>query len=102
MLCLLLKHACACVGTRGAWMRSRRLTRLVLPALVSRLHAAAPVMAADPRSICDRYTDDIYAKMRDDTERTAAYAAAIAEAAPGRVCLDLGTGGETHTARPNL
>ena len=74
----------------------------MLPALVSRLHAAAPAMAADPRSICERYNDDIYAKMRDDTERTSAYAAAIAEAAPGRVCLDLGTGGGTRTARPNL
>ena len=46
----------------------------------------------DPRAICDRYTDDIYAKMRDDGERTSAYARAIAAAAPGKVCLDVGTG----------
>ena len=43
----------------------------------------------DPRAICDRYTDDIYAKMRDDGERTSAYARAIAAAAPGKVCLDV-------------
>ena len=42
-----------------------------------------------------------------DSERTAAYADAIAKAAPGRVCLDLGTGGThdhdlptTHTPPP--
>jgi hypothetical protein len=46
----------------------------------------------DPRAICERYTDETYAKMRDDNERTAAYAAAIARAAPGRTCLDVGTG----------
>ena len=48
--------------------------------------------AVDPRSICERYTDDTYAKMRDDEIRTSAYAAAIARAAPGRVCVDVGTG----------
>merc|ERR1719502_2608779 len=45
-----------------------------------------------PKGICERYTDDTYAKMRDDAERTAAYTSAIADAAPGRVCLDVGTG----------
>lgn len=49
-------------------------------------------MKIDPRSICDRYTDDTYAKMRDDNQRTEAYAAAIAEVADGRVALDIGTG----------
>lgn len=48
--------------------------------------------ATTPRSICERYSDDTYARMRDDGERTAAYRAAIATAAPGRVCLDVGTG----------
>ena len=48
--------------------------------------------SVDPRSICDRYSDDTYSKMEGDRERTAAYAAAITAAAPGRVCLDIGTG----------
>ena len=76
--------------------RARTLARVAL--LASRLqpalttsHMAAPTV--DPRAICERYTDDTYAKMRDDSERTSAYATAIAAAAPGRVCLDVGTGG---------
>ena len=75
-------------------MRLRLLPSVALvPALASRLHAAATMTTTiDPRSICDRYTDDTYSKMRDDSERTSAYATAIAKAAPGRVCLDVGTG----------
>lgn len=51
-----------------------------------------PVSVVDPRSICDRYSDDTYSKMEGDRERTDAYAAAITAAAKGRVCLDIGTG----------
>lgn len=74
-------------------MRSSLLRRLLVPTLATRLHASAVMTATvDPRSICDRYTDDIYEKMKNDNERTAAYEAAITKAAPGRVCLDVGTG----------
>ena len=52
----------------------------------------------DPRAICERYTDETYAKMRDDSERTSAYTAAIERVASGRVCLDVGTGGARNHA----
>ena len=54
--------------------------------------ASSLLTATDPRAICERYTDQTYAKMRDDSERTAAYSAAIKTFAPGRVCLDVGSG----------
>ena len=54
--------------------------------------ASTSSLAPDPRSQCERYTDQTYAKMRDDSERTAEYYAAIQAHAPGRVCLDIGTG----------
>ena len=54
--------------------------------------ASAAHLAPDPRSQCERYTDATYAKMVGDGERTSAYAAAIRQHAPGRVCLDIGTG----------
>jgi SAM-dependent methyltransferase len=54
--------------------------------------AKGPATLTDPRSICDRYSDATYAKMRDDQERTSAYTSAIEVMAPGRVCLDIGTG----------
>ena len=43
--------------------------------------------------MCDRYDEDYYVRMRNDTLRTSAYREAIQAIAPGRVCLDLGTGG---------
>jgi ribosomal protein L11 methylase PrmA len=49
-------------------------------------------LAPDPRSQCERYTDDTYAKMRDDAQRTLAYQRAIEAIAPGRNVLDIGTG----------
>ena len=45
-----------------------------------------------PRAVCERYTDEIYAKMRDDHVRSEAYERAITQHAAGRVCLDIGTG----------
>ena len=53
---------------------------------------ATTSLAPDPRSQCDRYTQETYAKMRDDVQRTEAYRRAIEVVAPGRVCLDIGTG----------
>ena len=47
---------------------------------------------ATPRSLCERYNDENYESLRDDETRTGAYLCAIAAAAPGRVCLDIGTG----------
>jgi hypothetical protein len=40
----------------------------------------------------DGYTDQTYAKMRDDASRTEAYRRAITVHAKGRVVLDIGTG----------
>jgi dihydropteroate synthase len=40
----------------------------------------------------DGYTDETYAKMRDDTSRTEAYRRAIHAHARGKVVLDIGTG----------
>ncbi len=45
-----------------------------------------------PRAQCERYTDATYTLMRDDETRTSAYERAIGRVAPGRVCLDIGTG----------
>ena len=45
-----------------------------------------------PRAQCERYTDATYTLMRDDKARTTAYEQAIRRVAPGRVCLDIGTG----------
>jgi len=44
------------------------------------------------RGLCAGYDNDIYALMRDDIGRTEAYRNAIRAEAPGKVCLDLGTG----------
>ena len=52
-----------------------RLFALAASARCCSLHASAFAMN-DPRGICERYTDDTYAKMRDDSARTAAYASA--------------------------
>ena len=85
-------------GKSAWWMRFDWLccSALVLATSPSpQMTANAPPSTAtstDPRSICDRYGDETYAKMRDDEERTSAYEAAIAAMAPGRVCLDIGTG----------
>jgi hypothetical protein len=45
-----------------------------------------------PRAQCERYTDETYARMRDDDVRTRAYRRAIEQHAPGKLCLDIGTG----------
>lgn len=50
--------------------------------------------ARHPRDSCAAgYPDGYFEKLRDDEERTAAYRAAIERLAPGRVCLEIGTGG---------
>lgn len=54
--------------------------------------APRPATMHDPQAQCERYSDETYARMRDDEERTSAYEAAIKAQAPGRVCLDIGTG----------
>ena len=84
------------------WLSPRSLARpLGLMALASTssasaaVHTVQPAVVAhgiDPRSICDRYSDETYETMRADRERTESYANAIRLAAPGRVCLDIGTG----------
>ena len=77
-------------------MRSALLRRSAAAAqfLVMRASTAASAvsLAPDPRSQCERYTDETYAKMRDDERRTHAYRTAIDATAKGRVCLDIGTG----------
>ena len=50
-------------------------------------------MTATPRGLCERYTERLYAEMRDDAKRTSAYEDALRHLAAGRVVLDLGTGG---------
>ena len=63
------------------------------PLLASLLRGAASMSGAlSPKAVCERYTEEIYAAMRDDAERTAAYEAAISARARGRVVLDIGTG----------
>ena len=42
-----------------------------------------------PRSLCERYTPEIYEKMRDDVSRTSAYECAIGSLAAGRVVLEV-------------
>eukprot|EP00322_Chrysochromulina_rotalis_P028727 CAMPEP_0115831484 /NCGR_PEP_ID=MMETSP0287-20121206/2163_1 /TAXON_ID=412157 /ORGANISM="Chrysochromulina rotalis, Strain UIO044" /LENGTH=320 /DNA_ID=CAMNT_0003284833 /DNA_START=11 /DNA_END=973 /DNA_ORIENTATION=+ len=46
-------------------------------------------LAPDPRSQCERYSDETYARMRDDEQRTKAYENAITAVV---VCVDIGTG----------
>ena len=48
--------------------------------------------SSTPRSLCERYNDECYESLRGDDRRTAAFLSAIADAAPGRTCLDIGTG----------
>ena len=71
----------------------------LLPALLTTRAASRTIchrhqmsLGPDPRSLCERYTDETYARMRDDHARTCAYEQAIKVVAPGRVCLDIGTG----------
>ena len=52
----------------------------------------SPADLLAPQALCERYTDETYATMRDDEMRTRAYLSAIERHAPGRVCLDVGTG----------
>ena len=63
-------------------------------------------MTATPRGLCERYTERLYAEMRDDAQRTSAYEDALRHLAAGRVVLDLGTGGlallAVMAARPNV
>ena len=54
--------------------------------------AATAAVDATPRGQCERYSDETYAKMRDDEARTAAYDRAIALHSKGRTVLDIGTG----------
>ena len=51
-----------------------------------------PSDAHTPFGHARRYTSDCYVGMRDDQARTHAYAAAIQQAASGKVVLDIGTG----------
>ena len=80
---------------------TRWLTRVqqLLPALLTTRAASRTIchrhlmsLGPDPRSLCERYTDETYARMRDDHARTCAYEQAIKAVASGRVCLDIGTG----------
>ena len=48
--------------------------------------------SSTPRSLCERYNDECYESLRGDDRRTSAFLSAIADAAPGRTCLDIGTG----------
>jgi len=57
------------------------------------VRAARRLMTATPRGLCERYTERLYAEMRDDAQRTSAYEDALRHLAAGRVVLDLGTGG---------
>ena len=52
----------------------------------------SPADLLAPQALCDRYTDETYATMRDDEMRTRAYRSAIERHAPGKLCLDVGTG----------
>ena len=54
--------------------------------------AAPAAVDATPRGQCERYSDETYAKMRDDEARTLAYDRAIALHSKGRTVLDIGTG----------
>ncbi len=73
---------------RPSLVLSVAILRVVLAAMA----ATAPHLAPDPRSQCARYSGATYEKMRDDDERTGAYQRTITQHAPGRVCLDIGTG----------
>ena len=74
------------------WMRARsaRAGRLAMRAMSN--DAAPAAVDATPRGQCERYSDETYAKMRDDEARTAAYDRAIALHSKGRTVLDIGTG----------
>ena len=50
-----------------------------------------PTLLAAARFI-DGYSDQVYAKMRDDVARTEAFRKEILRVAPGKVVLDIGTG----------
>ena len=52
----------------------------------------SPADLLAPQALCERYTDETYATMRDDNMRTQAYRRAIERHAPGKLCLDVGTG----------
>ena len=52
----------------------------------------SPADLLAPQALCERYTDETYATMRDDEMRTRAYLSAIERHAPGKLCLDIGTG----------
>lgn len=58
----------------------------------ARALGSTPTELHAPRSQCDRYTDETYGRMRDDAMRTSAYRRAIEQHAPGRTCVDIGTG----------
>ena len=70
--------------------RSARAGRLAMRAMSN--DAATAAVDATPRGQCERYSDETYAKMRDDEARTAAYDRAIALHSKGRTVLDIGTG----------
>ena len=52
----------------------------------------SPADLLAPQALCERYTDETYTTMRDDEMRTRAYLSAIERHAPGKLCLDVGTG----------
>jgi len=73
------------LGAAAAAGNERQMSpRAVMGSTPAELHA--------PRAQCDRYTDETYGRMRDDAMRTSAYRRAIEQHAPGRTCVDIGTG----------
>ena len=52
----------------------------------------SPADLLAPQALCERYTGETYTTMRDDEMRTRAYLSAIERHAPGKLCLDIGTG----------
>ena len=81
-------------------MRSRPLavkaasTSLAIAMSSARALSGSPSPAdlLAPQALCERYTGETYTTMRDDEMRTRAYLSAIERHAPGKLCLDVGTG----------
>ena len=81
-------------------MRSRPLavkaagTSLAIAMSSARALSGSPSPAdlLAPQALCERYTGETYTTMRDDEMRTRAYLSAIERHAPGKLCLDIGTG----------
>ena len=95
------RHAqCIDAAVSCAAMRSRPLavkaagTSLAIAMGSARALGGSPSPAdlLAPQALCERYTDETYATMRDDEMRTRAYLSAIERHAPGKLCLDIGTG----------